>query len=178
MFSGKGGDYDVLVVPKEYWKNHKPYRIRRSTVEKNKEERLDDELQASKVYEQMAREASSKHIKAPNFYDNPEYEIALKEYMAREIEYEKTKERQNTCGSFCNWGENKPDNYHDPKSVGHDYWENHKPWTISRKFSSSDSADDDEDDELERSKYADGEYDEVRKVRMYLEKLEKQTMKE
>ena len=73
-----------------------------------------------------------------------------------------------------------PNNVEDPKEVTDAYWRKHRPYIMQRRSSTTGSTDSADGDLLAenvcpesgnvKGKYADNEYDEVRKVRMELEK--------
>jgi hypothetical protein len=161
-------------VPYEYWANHQPYRLRRIT---SKQGEIDE------LYEKMKDKANRSSMTAA-----PEYNRALKEYMDRIDEYEggkgaTTETNEKTAGQgtwYTLWC--IANNVEDPKEVTDAYWRKHRPYILQRRSSakgSSDSADGDggmpevhvcPESGKVMGKYADDEYDEVRKVRMELEK--------
>lgn len=101
---------------------------------------------------------------------DPEYEHALKVYMNKIDEYEHTKHTPDAppinnawCMMFCNTPASD-----DPKAVTNEYWRKHRPY-IMRRGSSTMSASSDGSEDPDCGRYADDEYDEVRKVRMELE---------
>ena len=89
-------------------------------------------------------------------------------------ELEKTKSKESSAEKNTNmwhnlfWG--NPTN-EDPNEVSNQYWRKHRPYILRRRSllsptASSDSA----EDGFVPSKFADDEYDEVRKIRMELER--------
>jgi hypothetical protein len=139
------------VVSHQYWDNHKPYVIKRS----------EDEADSDTIY----RGLQNSHSRRVSFHESPEYQEAIKAYRERvgpspDRPHEHDKMVHRTCHlwPFPHMVED------DPKEIGETYWQSHVPYIISHANST------DTHDPRDGSKnFADGEYDEVRKVRMELE---------
>ena len=112
--------------------------------------------------------------------NDPEYEYRLHAYMKKidELENKPTKEisePKNTNMWYTLFCGNPTTATEDPNEVSNQYWRKHRPYILRRRSllsptASSDAADDNHQDGFVSGKFADDEYDEVRKIRIELER--------